>query len=241
MIFRKAVLIIHGFAGGVYDEESLQYQLNPNWELDVYNFTLPGHERNLTHDVTYEEWIKSVDDKIEYLIKKGYRSIYVVGHSMGGLLATHAAVKYKEVKKLVLAAPAFQYLDEDDSLLEKVDSLIKNGASIIKAYKGKEIISRVLKVSVPMLLEFTKLVEISQDLPSKVDIPTLIIQGKDDDIVPETSSEYVFDNVKGKKWLIYVDGVNHEVFNNPKQNIINAEVEKFLTNIIYNEDKIRRW
>ena len=102
MIFRKAVLIIHGFAGGVYDAESIQYKLNPNWELDVYNFTLPGHERNLTHDVTYHEWLDSVDEHIEYLIKAGYRSIYVIGHSMGGLLATHAAVKYKEVKKLVL-------------------------------------------------------------------------------------------------------------------------------------------
>ena len=241
MIFRKAVLIIHGFAGGVYDEESLQYKLNPNWELDVYNFTLPGHERNLTHDVTYEEWLNSVDEHIEYLIKQGYRSIYVVGHSMGGVLATHAAAKYKEVKKLVLAAPAFQYLDEDKHILDKIDSLIKNGASIVKAYKGKEIISRMLKVSIPMLLEFAKLVENSQDLPSLVDTPTLIIQGKDDDIVPVTSSEYVFDNVKGKKWLIYVDGVNHEVFNNNKKDIINAEIEKFLTEIIYNEDKIRRW
>lgn len=241
MIFRKAVLIIHGFAGGVYDEESLQYKLNPNWELDVYNFTLPGHERNLTHDVTYNEWIKAVETRVEYLINCGYKSIYVIGHSMGGLLATHAAVKYKEVKKLVLAAPAFQYLDEDDTLLEKVDALIKNGANIVKTYKGKEIISRILKVSVPMFLEFTKLVENSQDLPGRVKIPTLIIQGKNDDIVPVTSSEFVFDNIKGKKWLIYVDEVSHEIFNSTKKDIINDEIEKFLTDLLYNEDKIRRW
>ena len=241
MIFRKAVLIIHGFAGGVYDEESLQYKLNPNWELDVYNFTLPGHERNLTRDVTYQEWIESVDEHIEYLIKKGYKSIYVIGHSMGGVLATHAAVKYKEVKKLVLAAPAFQYLDEDTKLVDKFDSLIKNGANIIKTYKGKEIISRILKVSIPMLLEFAKLVEQSQDLPSQLTTPTLIIQGKEDDIVPPTSSEFVFDNAKGDKWLIYVDEVSHEIFNSPKKEIINDEIEKFFTSMIYNEDKIRRW
>lgn len=241
MIFRKAVLIIHGFAGGVYDEESLQYQLTPNWELDVYNFTLPGHERNLTHDVTYHEWLNSVDEHIEYLIKAGYRSIYVVGHSMGGILATHAAVKYKEVKKVVLAAPAFQYLDEDTKLIDKVESLVKNGPNIIKTYKGKEIISRVLKVSVPMLLEFAKLVDESQDLPSMLDKPTLIIQGREDDIVPLTSSEFVFDHVKGEKWLLYVDGVSHEIFNNKKQDIINAEVEKFLISSVYNEDEIRRW
>lgn len=241
MIFRKAVLIIHGFAGGVYDEESLQYKLTPNWELDVYNFTLPGHERNLAHDISYDEWIKSVDDHVEYLIKQGYKSIYVVGHSMGGVLATHAVVKYKQVKKLVLAAPAFQYLDEDGKLVDKIDSLIKNGINMVKKYKGKEILSRLLKVSVPMLREFSKLVEESQFLPSQVKKPTLIIQGNDDEIVPVTSSEYVFDNVKGKKWLIYLDGINHNLFMNPKQEIINSEIEKFLTDMIYKEDKIRRW
>lgn len=241
MLFRKAVLIIHGFAGGVYDEESLQYKLNPNWNLDVYNFTLPGHQQNLANDVSYQDWIDSVNSHIEYLINQGYKSIYVVGHSMGGLLAVHAAVKYKEVKKLVLAAPAFQYLDEDEKLVDKLDSLIKNGVNIIKTYKGKEIISRMLKVSIPMIKEFTKIVEISQDLPNKISIPTLIIQGKDDEIVPPTSSEYVFERLKGKKWLIYLGGTSHELFNSPQQDIINQEIEKFLKEKFYNPENIRNW
>jgi len=241
MIFRKAVLLIHGFAGGVYDEESLQYKLSPNWEFDVYNFTLPGHERNLTRDVKYNEWIEAVDERIEFLINQGYKKIYLVGHSMGGVLATIAATKYKQVKKLVLVAPAFQYLDEDDKWIEKIDSLIKNGVNIVKAYKGKEIISRILKVSIPMFLEFSKLVNDSQEFPAKINIPTLIFQGKCDDIVPATSSEYVFDKIKDKKWLIYLDEVNHEVFRSSKQDIVNEEIEKFLTSAVYNEEQIRNW
>lgn len=240
MVFRKAVLIIHGFAGGVYDEEPLQYELNHNWKLDVYNYTLPGHECNLTRDVTNAEWLKSVDEHIEFLINKGYHSIYVVGHSMGGILAAYAAVKYKEVKKVVLVAPAFQYLDEDSKLTDKFDTLIKKGPSIIKTYKGKEIISRMLKVSVPLLLEFAKLVENSQGLPSKLEKPVLIIQGTADDIVPQTSSEFVYDNVKGKKWLLYLDDVSHEIFHSSKSNVVNKEIEKFLLKRNYKEDKIRR-
>ena len=137
MIFRKAVLIIHGFAGGVYDEESLQYYLNSRMGIDVYSFTLPGHERNLSHDVTYQDWIDSTEKHIELLIHKGYRTIYVVGHSMGGVLATYAAIKYKQVKKLVLAAPAFQYLDEHPEFKNKLDALMKHGMSILKTYQAK--------------------------------------------------------------------------------------------------------
>lgn len=241
MIFRKAVLIIHGFAGGVYDEERLQYDLNCKKELDVYNFTLPGHTRNLTHDISYREWIDSAEKHVEILIQKGYRTIYVVGHSMGGILATHVAIKYKEVKKLVLAAPAFQYLDEDSELKDKVDAIMKNGMNIVKTYHAKELISRALKVSIPMFIEFHKIVEKSQDKPSKVNIPTLIFQGTNDEIVPQSSSEFVYDNVKGKKWLVYLDGITHDVFRSKKTDKINKEIEKFFLSPIYHEEPIRKW
>ena len=160
---------------------------------------MPGHKRNLTHDISYREWFDSAEKHVEMLIQKGYRSIYVVGHSMGGILATHVAIKYKEVKKLVLAAPAFQYLDEDSELKDKVDAIMKNGINIVKTYHAKEILSRMLKVSIPMLIEFHKIVEKSQDKPSQVTVPTLIFQGTSDEIVPQTSSEFVYNSVKGKK------------------------------------------
>lgn len=241
MFLRKAVLLIHGFAGGVYDSEPLQYQLTPNFELDVYTFTLPGHERSLSSNVSYNDWINSAEEHVEILINAGYKSVYVIGHSMGGVLATHVANKYKEVKKLVLVAPAFQYIDEDAKVADKIDSLVKNSSNIVKTYKAKDILSRLLKVSIPMVIEFTKLVELSQKEPSSIKIPTLIIQGMSDDIVPFTSSRYVYDNVLGKKWAIYLTDVNHDVFNSIKKDNVNKEIEKFLTALAYNEENVRHW
>ena len=40
MLFKKAVLIIHGFAGGTYDQEDLANYLELNRIFDVYQFTL---------------------------------------------------------------------------------------------------------------------------------------------------------------------------------------------------------
>ena len=58
-----------------------------------------------------EELIKKSEEKVEWLINNGYSNIYVIGHSMGGVIASHLATKYRQIKKLVLAAPAFHYLN----------------------------------------------------------------------------------------------------------------------------------
>ena len=162
---------------------------------------MPGHDSNLATNIKYKDWVHSAEEHLERLIKLGYREIYVVGHSMGGLLATYLAGKYKEITKVVLAAPAFQYLAPNQD--NKVFTTMKNAPNLIKTYKAKEIISRVLKVSPMMLYEFTKLVSNAQTYPDKVTIPTLIIQGNADQLVPKESSEYVFEHIKSKSKKFY--------------------------------------
>ena len=54
MLLKKAVLIIHGFAGGTYDEEYLANYLELKG-FDVYTFTLPGHDRMLFNKITKED------------------------------------------------------------------------------------------------------------------------------------------------------------------------------------------
>ena len=52
---------------------------------------------------------------------------------MGGVIATYIAAKYKEVTRLVLASPAFHYLDIKDKLIwndEYIKFVIKLGISI---------------------------------------------------------------------------------------------------------------
>lgn len=237
--YRKAVLIIHGFAGGTYDEESLFFYLQPKLEFDVYNFTLPGHMTNLSNDVEYSDWIKAVDERIVRLRDMGYSSIYLVGHSMGGVLATHAAIKYNIVKKVVLVAPAFQYLSDDND--HAIVKALKTGPDIIKTYKGKEVLSRALKVSVNQLREFTKLVELSQANPSLLTKPTLIIHGTKDQIVPIKSSKKIFNEMSCNKWLITLEGENHDIFYGEKTDIANKEIGNFLKKKFYKAESIRKW
>ena len=106
---RIAVLFIHGFVGGNYDYANFPNELEVRKKFDVFTFTLPGHDKIIVKNVKFEEWISSAEEQINFLLAHNYHTIYVIGHSMGGVIATHLASKYKEIKKLVLVAPAFRY------------------------------------------------------------------------------------------------------------------------------------
>ncbi len=231
MKIRKAVLLIHGFAGGTYDMESLAWRLQKCLTLDVYQFTLPGHARKTS--CTYKDWIQATEEKIETLIKYGYSDIYVVGHSMGGVLASYVASKYPQIKKVVLAAAAFKYIGEKENFS------LKKTTSIINDYGLSEILFRGFeRLSIGAVNEFAAFVKNYKDTPKKIKVPILIIQGMKDDIVPITSAEYIYDSVKSRiKGLIYLEKSNHDIFNGPQKGIINIRIEKFLLFDKINEPK----
>lgn len=226
-MFRKAVLIIHGFAGGTYDEEQLANYLELNRDFDVFQFTLPGHERNLSK-VEYHEWISASEKQVEWLIKNGYSKIYLIGHSMGGVIATYLSIKYKQVKKLVLAAPAFHYLNVIKDDLNVGESL-KIAPKIIKDYGSDEVIARILKLNVSVLKEFMDLVKEYYEYPKELTCKLLILQGKSDNLVPVSSSEYVYESAKSKdKKLVLLNDVTHDIFRTENKEEIFKIVERFL-------------
>ena len=226
ILFRKAVLIIHGFAGGTYDEENLANFLEKNSRLDVYSFTLPGHEKKTFHSPKYSDWIKCCEQQVEMLINYGYKDIYLIGHSMGGVIACYLANKYKQVKKMVLAAPAFNYLTMDDNN-GKLETL-KKGISVIKNNDKDEIITRFLKLPLSSVSEFSKLVEKYKNVYKKISVPVLILHGDKDTLVPLQSSKNVYDSIAFyKKELIVLNGVTHDIFREVENNIL-EKIESFL-------------
>ena len=227
MLFRKAILIIHGFAGGCYDEEELANYLELNRAFDVYQFTLPGHDKSLGK-AKYQDWIKKSEEQMEWLIKNGYNNIYLIGHSMGGVIATYLASKYKQVKKLVLGAPAFHYLNVEKENTNFIES-IKKAPKLLEDYKGDELIGRFFKLNVSTLKEFTILIKEYYDCPKDVICPALILQGNKDNIVPLSSSEYIYNSLnKNIKKLVIIDGVNHDIFRTNRKEEIFEIVENFL-------------
>lgn len=240
MLFRKAILLIHGFAGGSYDYHTLANDLQLYKNFDVYTFTLPGHEKARIKNVTKEDWIESAEAQIEKLIKNGYKKIYVIGHSMGGVIACHLAKKYPQIKKLVLASPAFRYFTFKDGKLDLIES-IKQTPDIIKDYTPEYVISTISKLPISTTLEFINLVKEHNHDVKDVLCPTLILWGTEDIIVPKEGAIHVYKNIKSDSVTLYeIKGITHETFKNERYNEILEIITKFLKEIPLSEKKINK-
>ena len=211
-LFRKAILIIHGFAGGVYDQEILNHELELVWNYDVFTFTLPGHEDIKDKNIKYEEWVEKAEYELNYLLDNGYTNIYLVGHSMGGVIAGYLASKYKQVKKLVLVAPAFRHYGYEDGTFSLKNAVVK-GNKIIDQYGFKLVANRFFKLPTAYITEFRKLVTSNQETCKDIHIPTLIFRGTEDEIVPEDSIELIYNQIDNKyKKVVHLEGITHDVF-----------------------------
>ena len=210
---KKAILIIHGFIGTISDNEYLQNYLTYDSNFDVFSKTLPGHFKNNEdyQKVEYLEWIKFVDLEITELINHGYKSIYVIGHSMGGILAGYAASKYKEVKKVVFLNAAYTYLNLKQT---KVD-ILEN-----RDYKDYiEVFSRVLHTSFPFFLELVKLVKEYYGCLKDIKADALILQSDMDQVIPIETPMEIYNTIKSQeKYVTYLEGERHMIFDGSLEN-----------------------
>lgn len=226
MKIRRAVLVIHGFAGGTYDIEYLANYLQIN-RFDVFAFTLPGHD-GVFRFASREDWIRASCDMMDMLIRNGYSTIYIVGHSMGGVIASYLASKYSSVKKLVLVSAAFRYLVFKDGEIDVGKSLLKSG-HIIKNYSTNEVFNRILKMPPKAISEFRSLVSDNESVLGSINIPTLIVQGTCDDLVDSSTANYIYNNLSSSdKSIVMVDGVNHDVFRSDKCEQVSKQILDFL-------------
>ena len=151
-----------------------------------------------------------------------YKKIYVIGHSMGGILATYVAGKYPQIKKVVLMNAAFDYIN------------IKQNKEDIKdrdLEKYSHLWEKALRTSPLMIYEFTKLVKKGQNYLSKVSCPVLILRSTRDEIVPYETGEYIYNNLKtpiNKKWITDVVGAWHCIISSKKKEITSSYIKSFL-------------
>ena len=149
---------------------------------------------------------------------------------MGGIIATHIASKYKEVKKLVLAAPAFKYFTFKNDKLAIIQS-IKKVPGLFRDYSTDIVLSRVLKVPIATVKEFILLAGSHINDIKKIEIPTLIIHGIKDEIVGVDSVNHVYDNIASKSvTLIELNNLTHDLFINDRYEEIKEIIINFLTN-----------
>ena len=102
----RGALLVHGISDTTHSLKDIAEFLNSECVL-IRAMLLPGHGTRPGDllQITKEKWIEAVDFGIRSL-KNEVDHVYVVGFSLGGLLATHAATNHTDLSGLVLLSPS---------------------------------------------------------------------------------------------------------------------------------------
>ncbi|MCT7951164.1 alpha/beta hydrolase [Ancylothrix sp. C2] len=120
----------------------------------------------------------------------------IIGSSFGGLTAAWLAEKYPQVERIILLAPAFGFLNHWRAKLgkEKLEEWEREGVLPVYHYGKKQML--------PLKYEFFKDCAGYAEGGLGRKVPTLILHGIDDDVIPIQSSR---DYAKSRNWVEVVE------------------------------------
>lgn len=208
------VLMLHGFSGGPYEISPLaQYiEEKTGWIVETPTFT--GHgESDALHLKGYkaEHWLMDAEISFRNLSKK-VNEVIVIGFSMGGVIALYLAKRYK-VKQLVLLSAAAKYIAPAQLLKDLrliAEDAIRGQLKDNELFKRYE--NKLKNVPVSSTVQFMKIVRQVEPYIRTINVPTFIVQGQADGIVPYATAQYLYDELPTKeKYLFYSEKGKHHI------------------------------
>lgn len=222
-------LLLHGFTGGTYEIEPLAtyFEERTDWHISLPELRGHGKQLNL-QDVLYTEWLEEAE-KAYAKLRETCETIYVIGFSMGGMIAAYLAAK-RHVDKLVLLAPARRYISFK-YLTKEIVEMIGDGV------KGKleendlyvQTVNKLGDVPVKANIEFMKLVNYTKKYLNDISAPVFIAQGKKDEMVPY-QTVYTLEKEIGseEKEIVFFDNSDHLICLGNDRDVLTQLVFSFL-------------
>ena len=251
---RARLVIAHGLG-----EHSGRYGNVVNRLLPVnYSLWIPdhrGHGRSggkKGHVLNFEQYLLDLRLMVEMAredLPQG-RKIFLLGHSMGGLIALYFAMQSPElIDGVIASSPALGMVIEVPAVknvLGKVMSLmwpglllgneldatkISRDESVVKAYQDDPLVHD--RVSARWFTEILSAMEAVNRQTSRMQIPLLMQVAGDDHLVNAQSSRQFFENLTvADKTLHMYDGLYHEIYNeldDQRQKVL-GDLEAWLEN-----------
>lgn len=217
-----AVVLIHGFNGEPADVAYLHDYLTDRG-FKVYLLKLRGHAGSRLDMARHgcQSWISGVLDDVRPLSLK-HESLYVVGFSMGGLLAVNLLEHFSAQKLVFVNTPI--YFWNARQIVANIRGDLKSGNyGNLKYY-----LSASHNAPVPALLNFVRMLLLTKPKFRNVAVNTLILQNKDDDTVQPRSALYIKKNLNGPNKLLWFETGGHMMFLDERKEDAAKAIHTFL-------------
>ncbi len=178
-------LLIHGFGGDLSEIDPLACLLKEQG-FTIRCFQLPGHtgKRRDLGRADHLDWIAAAQNELEEL-QKSCEKVFIIGFSMGGLIAANLACDNTVTGIATLNSPIFCWNKRQ---------ILRN---ILKDFKSGEqdhlprYLHSVVKFPLNALLQFNRLLRKTKKRLREVSCPVFIAQGLQDDTVSPKSAAYL--------------------------------------------------
>jgi pimeloyl-ACP methyl ester carboxylesterase len=147
-------------------------------------------------------------DKVSVWVKMIHDEIIIIGSSFGGLIATRFIQlrknESKHIKKLILLSPALDYFNilKDRSSKTEWNAWQENGYKEIKHPAWNDVTSWSWDFIIDLNKNHNPMNEI-------IDIPTLIIHGSNDDVIPTKYVQNFIDSQPEAKCTILLETITN--------------------------------
>lgn len=227
---KESCLIIHGFSGTPGQLRPLGNSIFKTG-IDVHAILLKGHGTD-TKDlkgVPWQEWFSEVEST--YLqLKEKYKKVYVIGFSLGGVLALLLSEKLQPDKIILISTPIKIYNAFLASLVPVLRYFIRY-ASFHNSHKHKVDLYDVdyAKFPVSSFYEVLKAKKNATKDLKKVVSKALIIQSFMDEAVKPGSADIIYQNISSEnKRLFWLQKSMHLCILGLDRQLVFNEVREFL-------------
>ncbi len=245
---RGTVVIAHGINehGGRYEHVAVRL-VRDGWTVaaaDHRGHGLSGGRRAAVE--RFDDWITDLDGYVREVLIAAPRPLFLLGHSLGGLITTVYALRHQEVLDgLVLSSPsvmppaamspatlrAGRFLSRWASNLPvvalRLDAVSRDQA-VIDAYRADPLV-HLGKVRARTGAEILRAIEeVHRDI-ARLRVPVLAVQGTVDLLVDPGAARWVNGHVGSADHTLHIyDGLYHEVFNEPERDAVLDDVAAWL-------------
>ncbi len=235
---RTGCLLMHGFTAMPEEMRELGEYLAEQGYTTL-GIRLPGHA---THPddlrrTRWTDWLIAIEEGLA-LLRDITDRVFVLGHSMGGILSLIAAAHYPIAGAVAMSTP-YREMPRSNRVRTQLLALLR--PSIHKTHLGAAApLTDRREADYPayphfptrILLELDPLMAAMHAALPNIHIPVLLIQSRQDTAISPESMPLIASQMDSPDiQQVWVDGLGHAIIRDPKRQLMFTTIHEFLNSI----------